>query len=347
MQQRALVYKPKHAKFFKEEPLKVDLGLGKESIVHPRETFVQPRRGVFGDILNNCQTRSDEDAIPGVMQAFADAKLRLRGGQYEKMARQLGLSGRTDLLLKIARSSLETDAEYGFKFSRPTAREFARAFWVQSMLPEKKDVTKALKGFEQILEIFSDARSKERQEMRLRNDAVILGVHMGMLADAAIRFNNAEDYKGKTLKAAEKFLAGIEAANTDLEKALEAIAEDKDLRENHTNKRTERNHKFQIIKDAWKDYLPVLEACGNAKQVLKAHGEVANQLAVEEERLREVVQVLQERVGFSMATKESVEPKNRYKDAAKRLAAQKEEAKEQKDDVVDEVAEEEEEQTKA
>lgn len=281
------------------------------------------------------------------MQAFADAKLGLRDGHYEKMARVLGFQGRTDLLLKIARSSLETDPEVGFKFNRPTAREFARAFWIQSMMPEKKDVTKSLKGFEQVLDILSEARAKARPEQRLRNDAVILGIHMGMLADSSIRFNGSQDYKNKTLKAAEKFLAGIEAANVDLEKALEAVVREKDLRENSPNSRSAKDHQFQIVKDAWKDYYPVLSAIGKAKEVLKPHGEVANQLAVEEERLAEVVKTLEERVGFSMVTMQPVTPKDKYKEAAEKLAKQQEEAKEQKDDIVDEVAEEEEEQQKA
>lgn len=258
------------------------------------------------------------------------------------MARILTLNGRTDLLLKIARTAPGTHPEYGFKFSRPVAREFARGFWVQSMLPEKKDIKRALKGFSQLLDIFADAKSKARPEQRLRHDAVILGLHLNMLADASKRFNNGVDYKGFTLKAAEKFLEGIEAANTDLERGLDALKTEAELREKSPKLKHRKDDLFQIVKDTWKDYYPVLEGIQNAKDVLKDSGDVAIQLAAEEERLSEVIKALEQRVGLSMKTGEVGQPKYKYKEASKVLAEQNKEAEQQKDEIVDEVAEEEE-----
>lgn len=322
-QHRNFVYRPKNHKLLQdpEHPVVVNVG-GEEVQLAPRAPWHPPVLRTFTDALNLMKTDSDLNNIPALISAFAVADLPLREKQFEKVARMLSLSGRTDILLKLARTA--KDHPNHIKFTKETAREFMRGFLLQNQIPNIKDeAVKSLRGISQFLDILGNPENKRDAAERLRSDTVIVGMELYASASASQRYNAGKDYKSITKKAAKRFLEGWDEGKEEIQGTLK-------------NNAAGRNR----VKLLLLDFQPVLEGLGVAKEILADQPE-AEKLRGKERKLKDIV------IGWKGFLSRQEMPVTRTWDAYKNAAVELGQKRAPKAQVANEEAPVEEEESKA
>lgn len=190
-----LVYSEKGRKILADEPMVVTVG-GQDVELKPKARVLPVPLTMFNQCLDAMTTAEDLDALPGLVNGFAQSKRKLRDGQLEKMARLINMRGRIDLLMHFTRSASK---ETGFVFHRALAREFMRGLKMQSALPRKDDALKGLHYGEQLLNMLGEPSAKQNPNARLKRDPVVVGTLLAMFAATAVRFNNGVDHKDTAL----------------------------------------------------------------------------------------------------------------------------------------------------
>ena len=241
-----LVYSKKGRKILADEPMVVAVG-GQDIELKPKDRALPVRLKMFTQCLDAMTTPEDLDALPDLVNGFAQSKRKLRNGQLEKMARLINMRGRIDLLMHFTRTASK---ETGFVFHRALAREFMRGLKMQSALPRKDDALKGLRYGEQLLNMLGEPRAKQNPDARLKRDPVVVGTLLAMFAATAVRFNNGVDHKDTTLDYTHR----LKACWKDVEwnQSLDAQGPSSSWR----------------AKNAVLDYIPVLEGLVTARRLL-------------------------------------------------------------------------------
>lgn len=240
------MHRKKNHPILEEEPLIVDVK-GTPVELKPKSRVVPIPVKTFSTALDLMKTPADMDAIPGLVMGFSDANSRIRDAQFEKMAREVNMNGRIDILMKLARGA----GSNGFKFSRNVAREFMRGLKIQNSLPDKTIAIKALKNAETLLNLLGEARMKVNPDERLKRDPVVVGTLLSLFASTSSRFSGGKDYEGFTLMYAKRLQSCWEAVEWD--QALVA-----------GDKKSLWRAKFAVL-----NYKPVLEGLFQARDILQ------------------------------------------------------------------------------
>jgi hypothetical protein len=253
---KILQTRQKNHAILQEEPVTVDMPGSPPITLTPKKREIPVPVTLFGKALRLMKEPSDLDAIPGLVLGFAQANRRIRDEQAEKMARVLNLNGRIDLLMAMARGA----GENGFKFTRPTAREFMRGVRIQNSLPDRKTALKGLKNAEQLLNCLGEPTMKVDPDARLKRDPVVVGTVLAMFASTSIRFNNGKDYGKKG-----GLPGGIDGYTRHYTQRLQATWGDVEW---ELNLQKGQRESVWRAKYAVLDYIPVLEGLLNARQIL-------------------------------------------------------------------------------
>jgi len=232
-----------------EEPLTVDVS-GVPVTLKPKMTQTPVPVKLFTRALGLMQKPSDLDAIPGLVLGFAQAKRRIKEEQAEKLARLCNAHGRTDILMKLAHGA----GDNGFLFTRPAAREFIRGLRMVGMLPDKKTNLKAVKDAEALINYLGEPLMRVGRGERLGRDPVVVGTMLSIVAGAAKKWNEGEDYNQKTRQWVHK---------------LQACWKDVEWQPNLGAKKTGDRSPVHRAKNAVLDYLPVLEGLITARDMLR------------------------------------------------------------------------------
>lgn len=278
---------------------------------------------LFTRALGLMQQPGDLDAIPGLVQGYAQANRRIRDEQAEKLARMCNFHGRTDILMTLAR----TAGKNGFRFSRPAAREFMRGLRMAAMLPGKEASVKAIKNGQALLNCLGEPLMKVRPDERLKRDPVVVGTLLSMVASTSVKFNEGKDYENRT----RQWVHRLQACWEDVEWYLDL-----------TPKGAGDRNPVYRAKAAVLDYLPVLEGLFAARDMLQGTDQSA-WLEAESAKLNNTV------AGWKKFLDENSPGEqfwgvHAYKRVAERLAKEKELAAEVEGEVSDEVYEEAEEE---
>jgi len=242
---RHLQLRKKNHYVLEEEPLSVDVS-GQEIQLLPKGREVPIPVKTFNDCLDLMATPSDLSAIPGLLLGFSQANRPVRDRNLEKVARLINMNGRIDLLMDIARGA----GENGFKFTRPTAREFMRGIKIQNSLPSKKSAVKALKNAQALLNFLGEPRMKKKPDERLKRDPVVVGTALAMFANTSKKFNDGKDYEGLTRQHIER-----------LQNCWDAVEWEHDLKADDKSAVWRAKH-------AVLNYIPVLEGLILARDIL-------------------------------------------------------------------------------
>lgn len=197
---KQLVYRKKNHKLLQEEPVEIEI-TGQTVPLTPKLHQTTIPLKAFTEAIKLMKTRSDFDAIPGLISGFAQVKRQFRPRQFELMARTLATQNRTDLLLKIAQSAAQQ--EHGFKFTVDTGRDFMRGFWVRAQHPKRKEALKAVSQAS-VVHAIMGTEAARFDKTSVSNDLVVLATLLDIKAQACIRFNGGVDYVPKGKKDAEQ-----------------------------------------------------------------------------------------------------------------------------------------------
>ncbi|KAF8543231.1 hypothetical protein BDD12DRAFT_243103 [Trichophaea hybrida] len=243
---KTLMHRKKNQYILSEEPVIVDIA-GEEIQLEPKSRVVPIPVKTFTTCLDLMKTPQDLDAIPGLVQGFHKANRNIRERQFEKMTRLINMSGRIDLLMRLARNA---GNDSGFKFTQNVAREFMRGIRIQSLLPAKEEALKALRNSETLLNILGEPQMKMDPDARLKRDPVVVGTVLSMFANTSVRFNDGSDYKGYTFHYLQR-----------LQKCWDAVEWEQNLKDGDRKSVWRVSH-------AVLNYIPVLEGLVKARDIL-------------------------------------------------------------------------------
>ncbi|KAI5791821.1 hypothetical protein EDC01DRAFT_728412 [Geopyxis carbonaria] len=260
---RNLIYRKKNHSILNEEPLNVEVS-GTPITLLPKERQVSVPLKAVSQAMSLMKEPTDLDALPGLIEGFAQTKMSLRPAQLEKMARILTLSCRWDLIMKIARGA--KTYPHGFKFTTPVAREFMRGLRIRNQLPVKNEVIKSICDGEELLQMFGSTQYKKDPTLRLGRDPVIVGTLLAMVSSRDIRFYDGKDETGIIKKCVYR-----------LQEAWKGVVLDLGLVNGNTKS-------IDTAKEALVDYTPVSEGMKEAQSIL-AGSDLESWLMTESKKL--------------------------------------------------------------